>query len=106
MDKNMKKNEEYKKFRENIKEIIREEVENELKNNNLYRTYSGVVLDVQQVEGNTDPFKQRCGIDLIFTQVKNLLNKTGELLEIDDTVIIFEKIGSNLSNCFIAYKSN
>ena len=32
---NMKKNEEYKKFRENIKEIIREEIINELKSNNL-----------------------------------------------------------------------
>lgn len=101
-----KKNEEYKKFRENIKEIVKEEIFNELKSNNLYKTYSGVVLDVQQTDGNTDPFQQRCGVDLIFTQVKNLLNKTGQLLEINDTVIIFEKIGSNLSNCFIAYKSN
>lgn len=98
--------EEYKKFRENIKDIIRKEVINELKNNNLYKTYSGVVLDVQQVEGNTDPFQQRCGVDLVFTQVKDLLNKSGQLLHINDTVIIFEKIGSNLSNCFIAYKNN
>lgn len=103
---NIKKNEEYKKFRENIKEIIREEVENELRNNNLYRTYSGVILDVQQVEGNADPFQQRCGVDLIFTQVKDLLNKSGQFLQINDTVVIFEKIGSNLSNCFIAYKNN
>ena len=102
----MKKNEEYKKFRENIKEIVREEILNELKNNNLYKTYSGVILDVQQVEGNTDPFQQRCGVDLVFSQVKNLLNKTGQLLQINDSVIIFEKIGSNLSNCFIAYKTN
>lgn len=102
----MKKNEEYNKFRENIKEIIREEVNKELKSNNLYKTYSGVVLDVQQIEGNTDPFQQRCGVDLVFTQVKNLLNKSGQILKTNDTVIIFEKIGSNLSNCFIAYKSN
>lgn len=102
----MKKNEEYSKFRENIKEIIREEVNKELKSNNLYKTYSGVVLDVQQTEGNTDPFQQRCGVDLVFTQVKNLLNKSGQILKTNDTVIIFEKIGSNLSNCFIAYKSN
>lgn len=99
-------NEEYKKFRENIKEIIREEVYKELKNNNLYKTYSGVVIDVQQSENNTDPFKQHCSVDLAFTQVKNLLNKTGQFLKIDDTVVIFEKIGSNLSNCFIAYKNN
>ena len=102
----MKKNDEYKKFRENIKEIIKEEIYNEFKSNNLYKTYSGVVIDVQQQEGNTDPFKQRCGVDLAFAQVKNLLNKTGQLLEPNDTVVIFEKIGSNLSNCFIAYKNN
>jgi hypothetical protein len=101
-----KKNEEYNKFRENIKEIIKEELFNELKSNNFYKSYSGVVLDVQQVEGNTDPFQQRCGVDLVFTQVRSLLNKTGQFLKIGDTVIIFEKIGSNLSNCFIAYKSN
>lgn len=101
----MKKNEEYKKFRENLKDLIKEEIYNEFKNNNLYKSYTGVVLDIQQPENNTDPFQQRCGIDLTFTQVKSLLNKTGQFLQVGDTVVVFEKIGSNLSNCFVAYKN-
>ena len=102
----MKYDAEYDKFRENIKTIIKEEMETLFIQNNLYRTHSGTVLDVSQPTDNTDPFQQKCGVDLVYTQVKDLLNKSGQTLKINDSVIIFEKIGSNFSNCFIAYKNS
>ena len=94
----MKNDIEYEKFRENIKIIIQEEIETIFIKNNLYRTHSGTVLDVKQPSDNSDPYQQKCGVDLVYTQVKDLLNKTGQPLKINDSVIIFEKIGSNFSN--------
>lgn len=104
----MNKNEEYKKFRENMKTIIKEEILSELKDFGVYRTYSGVVVDIHQNQdtNDTNPFNQTCSVDLVFTQVRDLLNKSGQFLKNGDTVVVFEKIGSNLSNCFVAYKNN
>lgn len=94
----------YEQFRNNIKNFVHNEIISCLQKNNLYCTHSGTVIDISDTE-ETDPFKQTCGVDLVYTQVKSLLNKSGQLLSIGDSVIVFEKIGSHFSNCFIAYKN-
>jgi len=94
----------YSQLRDNIKNFVQVEIENYMKKNNFYCTHSGTVIDVS--EGKEDnPFQQICGVDLVYTQVKSLLNKSGQSLKIGDSVIVFEKVGSHFSNCFIAYKN-
>lgn len=92
----------YEDFREIIRKMIKEENEIFLKENNFYTSYTGTITGV-----STDvfPFTQVCSIDLIFTQLTNILNKSGELLEVGDTVTVLERYGSNFSNCFIGYKN-
>lgn len=99
----MSENFEYNKFRENIRTIIMEEVDKILRSKNLYETHSGTVLDV--TPNVTDPYKQSCSVDLVYTQMKSLLNKSGQLLKAGDSVVVFEKFGSHASNCFIAFKN-
>lgn len=94
---------EYNKFRDNIRTIIIEETNKILQSKNLYETHSGTVLDV--ATDVTDPYAQLCSVDLVYTQVKSLLNKSGQLLKVGDSVIVFEKVGSHASNCFIAFKN-
>ena len=94
---------EYNKFRDNIRTIIIEETNKILQSKNLYETHSGTVLDV--TTDVTDPYAQLCSVDLVYTQVKSLLNKSGQLLKVGDSVIVFEKVGSHASNCFIAFKN-
>ena len=94
---------EYDKFRNNIKEIIVEEVDNFLQKKNLYETHSGVVIDVNTNSDN--PYEQICNVDLVFTKLSNLLNKRGQKLQSGDSVLVFTKIGSHYSNCFIAFKN-
>ena len=100
----MKNDKDYLQFMENLKVIINEEIENILKEKGVYQTYSGQIIDIKN--NGSNPFQQFCSVDLIFTTVKLILNKTGELLQIGDSVVVFEKAGSNFSNCFIAYKNN
>lgn len=94
---------EYDKFRNNIKEIIVEEVDNFLQKKNLYETHSGVIIDVDNKTDN--PYQQICNVDLVFTKLSNLLNKSGQLLKEGDSVIVFTKLGSHYSNCFVAFKN-
>lgn len=94
---------EYKKFRENIKNIVLEETKSILQGKNLYETHSGTVIEVKS--DVTDPYQQLCSVDLVYTQIKSLLNKSGQILKVGDSVIVFEKIGSHSSNCFIAFKN-
>lgn len=94
---------EYKKFRENIRVIVEEEVMQILQEKNLYETHSGTVTDI--VVKSTDSYSQLCNVDLVYTRMKSLLNKSGQLLNVGDSVIVFEKIGSQASNCFIAFKN-
>ena len=94
---------EYKKFRENIRTIIIEETNKILQSKNLYETHSGTVLEI--MNDTTNPYEQICSVDLVYTQVKSLWNKSGQLLKIGDSVIVFEKVGSHASNCFIAFKN-
>ena len=100
----MKSDKDYLQFMDNLKVIINEEVDNILKEKGVYQTYSGKIIDIKNNEG--DSFKQLCSVDLMFTNVKSILNKTGQHLQIGDSVVVFEKAGSNFSNCFIAYKNN
>ena len=92
----------YEDFREIIRNMIKEENEIFLKENNFYTSYTGTITGV-----STDvfPFTQVCSIDLFFTQLTGILNKSGELLEVGDTVTVLERYGSNFSNCFIGYKN-
>ena len=94
---------EYKKFRENIRTIVEEEVTQILQQKNLYETHSGTITDI--VVKSEDPYTQLCNVDLVYTQMKSLLNKSGQLLRVGDSVIVFEKMGSQASNCFIAFKN-
>lgn len=94
---------EYKKFRENIRTIVEEEVTQILQQKNLYETHSGTVTDI--VAKSENPYAQLCNVDLVYTQMKSLLNKSGQLLSVGDSVIVFEKMGSQASNCFIAFKN-
>lgn len=94
---------EYKKFRENIRTIVEEEVLQILQQKNLYETHAGTVTDI--VVKSEDSYAQLCNVDLVYTQMKSLLNKSGQLLSIGDSIIVFEKIGSQASNCFIAFKN-
>ena len=94
---------EYKKFRENIRSIIAEETQKILQNKNLYETHSGTILDV--TADVTDPYAQLCTVDLVYTQMRSLWNKSGQLLKVGDSVVVFEKFGSHASNCFIAFKN-
>lgn len=99
----MTENFEYNKFRENIRNIIAEETNKILQSKNLYETHSGIVLDVNS--DTTDPYAQICHVDLVYTQMKTLLNKSGQLLKVGDSVVVFEKFGSHASNCFVAFKN-
>lgn len=94
---------EYKKFRDNIRIIVEEEVAQILQQKNLYETHSGTITDI--VVKTTNPYEQLCNVDLVYTQMKSLLNKSGQLLSVGDSVIVFEKLGSQASNCFIAFKN-
>lgn len=101
----MNKNDyEYLKFRENIRTIVNEKVNEIFLQKNLYESHSGTVIDIQSNSQN--PYEQICSVDLVYTTVKNLLNKTGQLLKEGDSVVVFEKMGSHTSNCFIAFKNN
>ena len=99
----MEKDYEYQKFRENIRTIISEKVEEIFLQKNLYESHSGIIMDVQN--DTIDPYAQICNVDLVYTQIKGLLNKSGQLLHSGDSVVVFEKIGSHSSNCFIAFKN-
>lgn len=97
-------NREYDRFRANIKTIIDEEVHKILQQKNLYECHTGTIIDAFPAKSD-DPYKQKCNVDLFFTQLNNVANKSGELLLPNDSVVVFEKIGSHYSNCFVAYKN-
>lgn len=103
-------NNDYENFREIIKKIITEEIEKKLQKDNLYISHTGTVTNITKtgvITGttNTDPFKQACTIDLIYTTIENTINKSGEVLSVGNTVTVMEKYNSNLSNCYIAIKN-
>ena len=100
----MKNDKDYLQFMDNLKNIVNEEVENILKEKGVYQSYAGEIIDVKSNGDNS--YQQLCSVDLIFTKVKLILNKTGQFLKEGDSVVVFEKAGSNFSNCFIAYKNN
>ena len=106
----------FENFREIIRSIITEENTLFLRKNNIFTSHTGMVTKIVHSgqktlgEGETtisieDPYQQSCDIDLIFTTVSDIINKTGEVLKVGDTVTLLEKYGSNFSNCFIAYKN-
>jgi len=107
----------YEIFREIIREIIKDEISKQNKNNGLETKYTGTVTKIKmgmekEDTSSTDPYKQQCNIDLVFTQIGNvdnndgILNKSGQFLSIGDTVTVYETSGSNFSNCYIGLKNS
>lgn len=101
----MQNRKDYEEFREIIRDIVSDLVEEILKEENLYVSHTGVIIDITESKDNKNPFLQKCTVDLIYTTVKGVLNKSGELLSIGNTVKLLEKKGSNLSDCLIAWKN-
>lgn len=88
---------EYDEFKELIQDIVQKEVSSILKNNYLFRGISGTVLSIND-DGT-------CTVDIVTTVLKNIKNKSNEIIKINDSVTLLEKIGSNYSNCFIFIKN-
>jgi len=82
-----------------IREIASEEIDKKLKENGIYKTINGTV-----VEKNNKTGKYK--IDIIDGYANEVLNQSGSNLTAGDSVVISEKYGSNLSNCIISSKNN
>ena len=93
----MKQYSDYDDFTEIIRELAREEVKNILKEEGFCRTMTGQVIDTDNKGGYS--------VDLVDTVVNNIINKSGESLNLGDTVTLTEKYGSNYSNCYISVKN-
>lgn len=83
-------------FKTLIKDIIADEIKSYLKENNYYQTIVGKIV---KIEGN------RYSIDIGDTFINDVLNKSNTELNLQDTVTIMVKTGSNYSNCFILCKN-
>lgn len=96
----------YEDFREIMRDMVKDLVDEILKDENLYISHTGTIINIENVGNNeNNPFQQKCSVDLIYTTLVGILNKSGELLSIGDTVKILEKKGSNFSDCFVAWKN-
>ena len=83
-------------FKDIIRELAQEEVKSILQTEDFYRCIAGTVVTVN---GN------RCSVDIVTTILKDILNKSGEEIQVGDTVLVMDKYGSNFSNCFISVKN-
>ena len=83
-------------FAELIDEIVENKIQSYLKDNNYYHLVTGKV-----VAKNDD----RYTIDLGDTFVSDILNKSGTIINIGETVTLMEKAGSNYSSAFILCKN-
>lgn len=86
----------YKETDELIRSIIRQEIENFMKQNGFFRSVSGIVTGISN--GKYD-------VDVVDTKLSQILNKSNSEINVGDTVTIFDKFGSNYSNCYIAAKN-
>ena len=84
-------------FRELLHSLAQEEINNILKNNNIYKSHVG-----QIISKNNDQYD----VDIFDTILHNIKNKSNQTLSIGDSVTVFEQYGSNYQNCFIMIKNN
>lgn len=101
----MQNRKDYEEFREIIRGIVSDLVNEILKEENLYISHTGIVVAITEDKNNTNPYAQKCAVDLVYTTIRGVLNKSGELLSVGDTVKVLEKKGSNFSDCLIAWKN-
>lgn len=87
---------EYEEFMNEIRSLIKQEIKQFLSDEGFYRCVPAQVTKI-----NDD----KCSLDAVTTNLKNVLNKSGEELLEGDTVTVMEKYGSNYSNCFILAKN-
>ena len=92
----MEYNNTYKETDELIRSIIRQEIENFMKENGFFRSVTGVVTKINNGKYN---------VDIVDTEISQILNKSNSEVKVGDTVTIFDKFGSNFSNCYIAAKN-
>ena len=95
----------YQEFRELIRLIAKDEIHKQLIKENIFVSCTGIITGITHENENKDnPYSQQCNVDIVFSVLTNILNKSGEYLQIGDTVTVLQKKGSNYSNAFIAYK--
>ena len=87
----------YNEFIEEIRSVIQQEIKTYLVDNGFYRYIPAEVV--------TDNLDGTFKVDTVITSIPAVLNKTGEELQIGDSVLLMEKFGSNYSNCFIMAKN-
>lgn len=86
----------YNETDELIRSIVRQEIKNFMKQNGFFRSVSGVVTGTSN--GKYD-------VDVVDTKLSQILNESNSEIKVGDTVTIFDKFGSNYSNCYIAAKN-
>ena len=99
MNKNLDERQIFDNFREILQSLAQEEVNNVLKNNNIYKSHVGQIIAKNQDNEQYD-------VDIFDTILHNIKNKSNQELSIGDSVTIFEQYGSNYQNCFIMIKNN
>lgn len=90
-------NRDYDEFKELMQDLIKDEIQQYMKNEYIFRGISGTVKSIKE-DGS-------CTVDIVSTVLNNIKNKTGVELTVGDSVTILEKVGSNYSNCFIFIKN-
>lgn len=114
----------YANFREIIRDIIKEEIQKYFKQNAVEKKYGGTVIAVSPsyttttttnedgTETTTEisPYEQRCAVDLGFTivgstsPIEMILNKSGELLRVGDSVSVYGNASGSFVNSYIGLK--
>ena len=110
-------NNDYAEFRDIIRDIIREEIEKYFKQNSVEKKYGGIVTalypfpeDSGEAEVPIDPYEQRCAVDLGFTTIGStspndmILNKSGEVLNIGDSVSVYANSSGSFVNAYVGLK--
>ena len=92
----MENNSVYNETDKLIRAIVRQEIGNFLKENGFFRSVTGVVTKINNGKYN---------VDIVDTEISQILNKSNSEIKVGDTVTIFDKFGSNFSNCYIAAKN-
>jgi hypothetical protein len=94
----------YDIFMDTIRRMIDDGIDKKIKQEGFFKAYTGTVISAT-LPSQTDFFQQKCSVDIVFTIIDNLLNKSGQKLQLGDTVTVMEKYGSNYSNCYISVKN-
>lgn len=100
----------YEEFRSIITDMVSQIVETTLKDSNIFVSHYGEVSTIsheETYEGSSqiNPYSQKCKVDLSYTEIEDVLNKSGQVLKVKDSVTILEKQGSHFANCFIFIKN-